>query len=55
MLKTDWKYCAIAAAFNFVGRQNSSSMGDTSPVPLNLLPSAVTPSLVSSQSRMSHL
>ena len=41
MLKIEWKYCAIAAAFNFVGRQNTSLMGDTDPVPLNFLPSAV--------------
>ena len=34
---------AIAAAFNFVGRQNSSLMCDTSPVPLSLLPPAVSP------------
>ena len=43
MLKTEWKYCAITAAFNFVGRLYSSLMGDTSPVPLNLLPLAVSP------------
>ena len=43
MHKTEWKYCAIAAAFNFVGHQNNSLTGDTSPVPLNLLPSAITP------------
>ena len=43
MLKIEWKYSAIAAAFNFVGRKNRSPMGNTSPVPLNFLPSAVTP------------
>ena len=43
MLKTEGKYYAIAAAFNFVGRHNSSLMGDTSPIPQNLLPSAITP------------
>ena len=42
-LKMEWKYHAIAAAFNFVGRHDSSLMCDTSPVPLSLLPSAITP------------
>ena len=42
-LKTEWKYHAIAAAFNFVGRQNGAQMDDTSPVPLNLLPPPATP------------
>ena len=42
-LKTEWKYHAIATALNFVGRQNSSQMCDTSAVPWSLLPSAVTP------------
>ena len=42
-LKAEWKYHAIAAAFNFVGRQNGSQMDDTNPVPLNLLPPPVTP------------
>ena len=41
-LKTKSEYYAIAVAFNFVGRHNSSLMCHTSPVPLSLLPSAAT-------------